>query len=118
MGNTPYDFESSEPRLSAVHGVEAPGQEFMQAVFSSKVGDVKVAQNEPQDIAYVIQVERFLPDRNLLEHEFLLEPVQKYARLMDLDQHNLYLSWVRTLEQDAGVDWVEPPRTDARGELD
>lgn len=118
MGNTPYDFESSEPRLSAVHGVEAPGQEFMQAVFSSKAGDVKVAQNEPQDIAYVIQVERFLPDRNLLEHEFLLEPVQKYARLMDLDQHNLYLSWVRTLEQDAGVDWVEPPRTDARGELD
>lgn len=116
IGLTPYDPESSEPRLSPVHAVEGAGDEFMNAVFGSSPGEVKVAANESQDIFYVVQVEKFRPDRDLLEHEFLLEPFQKYARLAGGDQRELYLNWIRTLERDAGVDWVEPPRTDTRAE--
>ncbi len=90
----------------------------MNAVFNAKPGDIKVAQNEPQDIAYVVQVQRFLPELRTLEHEFLLEPIQKYARVMDIDQRRLFLSWISNLEQDAGVDWVEPPQGENRGSME
>ncbi len=116
MGNTPFDPESSEPRLSPVHGVEAAGQEFMNAVFGASPGEVKVALNQPQTVAYVVQLEKFMPDRGTLEHEFIMEPFQKYARAAGEDHQNLELTWITTVEREAGVDWVEPPRSDTRGE--
>ena len=88
----------------------------MDAVFKSAPGDVKVALNQPQDVAYVVQVEKFLPERGSLEHEFIVEPFQKYARVAGEDQQRLYYTWVTALEKEAGVDWVEPPRIDTRAE--
>ena len=116
MGNVPFDPQQSEPRLSPVHGVEAPGQAFMDAVFGSEPGQVSVAPNEPQAIAYVIQVAHFSPPRDLLEHEFILEPFQKYARLAGDAERGLYVAWINGLEARAGVDWVEPPRGETHNE--
>jgi hypothetical protein len=112
LGNMAFDPESSVPRLSTVHAVESAGEEFMNVVFGMSPGDVKVALNQPQDIAYVVQLEKFSPEREVLEREFLLEPYQKYAQVAGEDQYKLYLAWTMTLEKDAGVDWIEQPRVD------
>ncbi len=117
-GNTPYDPESSAPRLSNVHGVDAAGEEFMKTVFDMSPGEVKVAWNQPQDVAYVIQLEKFGPARESLERDFMVEPFRKYVQVAAGDQRKLYYSWIKSVEQDAGVDWVEQPRTNTNTRSD
>ena len=115
-GNTPYDPESSTPRLSNVHGVDAAGEDFMKTVFGLSPGEVQVAWNQPQDVAYVIQLEKFGPSRQSLEHDFMVEPFRKYVQVAAGDRRKMYYSWIKSIEQDAGVDWVEQPRTNTRVE--
>jgi hypothetical protein len=116
MGNLAFDFESSQPSLSPVHGVTAAGSDFMDAVFKSSAGETKVALNQPQTVAYVVQVERFSPERQQLEHEFLVEPFAKYAQLASDDQIQLYSSWLDGLDRLEGLEWLETPRSETRGE--
>ena len=35
IGSVAFDPSANQPRLSEVHGVQSPGEEFMEAVFNS-----------------------------------------------------------------------------------
>lgn len=60
QSTTPFDFGLGDlmpPRLSFVDGVDQPGDDFMQTVFSDlKVGDVGIAANFPRTVIYLVQV--------------------------------------------------------------
>ncbi|HTU27446.1 MAG TPA: hypothetical protein VMF30_18695, partial [Pirellulales bacterium] len=116
IGNVPFDPTANQPHLSPVHGVEAPGKEFMDAVFDSSPDQVRVAMNEPKTIAYVIRVKGFEPPRDELQHEFLLDDFRKYAPLAMEGQQDGYLGWIRWLEQQAGVTWLQPGIPNRRGD--
>jgi len=116
MGNLAFDFESSEPRLSPVHGVEAAGTDFMDAVFKSSDGQTQTALNVPQTVAYVVQLEHFSPERRQLEHEFLIEPFEKYRQLAVDDERQLFVTWLDSVDRLEGLDWLEQPRTETRSE--
>jgi hypothetical protein len=114
IGNVAFDPGANQPRLSAVHGVESPGDEFMEAVFNSTPGQVSVAPNEPKTVVYVIQVKGFEPPTLDLRHEFLLEDFRKYARLAMNDEQTQYVQWLRWLDRQAGVTWLKPGYTSRR----
>jgi hypothetical protein len=116
VGNLPFDPGANQPRLSDVHGVEAPGEEFMEAVFNSSPEQISVALNEPKTVAYVVQVDGFEPPREDLRQEFLVEDFRKYARLAMNEEQVQYFDWLRWLDRQAGVTWLKPGYTGRRGE--
>ena len=116
VGNLPFDPGANQPRLSDVHGVEAPGEGFMEAVFNSTPEQISVALNEPKTVAYVVQVDGFEPPREDLRQEFLVEDFRKYARLAMNEEQVQYFDWLRWLDRQAGVTWLKPGYTGRRGE--
>jgi hypothetical protein len=111
----PIAFDpGAPPRLSNVHGVESPGEEFMAAVFNATPNQISVALNEPKTVAYVIQVNGFEPPLSDLRQEFLLEDFRKYARLAMNDEQEQYVQWLRWLDRQAGVTWLKPGYTSRR----
>jgi hypothetical protein len=106
MGSVAFDPSANQPRMSAVHGVEGVGPAVMEAVFNSTPDQIRVALNQPETIAYVLQVKSFEPPQEDLERQFIGEDFRKYARLSDGDQRDVYLNWIRTLDRQAGVEWV------------
>ena len=67
-------------RLSSVAGVEMPGDDFMQTVFSlKKSGQTAVALNAPKNMAYVVQVTDFSPSYEARKTLFEVDDFQKYA---------------------------------------
>ncbi|HEX4145804.1 MAG TPA: hypothetical protein VHY91_20025 [Pirellulales bacterium] len=113
-GNTPFDPGANQPRLSDVHGVQSPGDDFMEAVFNSTPDQISVALNESKTVAYVIQVKAFEPALSDLRQEFLLEDFRKYARLAMNDEQTQYVQWLRWLDRQAGVTWLNPGFTSRR----
>ena len=114
IGAVPFDPNNSQPRLSPVHGVEGPGEDFMRAVFDSTPDQIRVVVNQPQTIAYVVQVKEFLPDRAELEQQFIVEDFRKYGQLAFDTQWNLYLDWLRWLDGQAGLTWANTESVPAR----
>jgi hypothetical protein len=71
LSSVPFG-ESMQPvtRLTQVTGVEMAGDEFMRAVFDTEVGSTTVAMNQPQTIAYVVQVQKFDPTEDVFRQKF------------------------------------------------
>ncbi len=108
IGSMAFDPSANRPRLSEVHGVQSAGQEFMEAVFNSTPDQVTVAMNEPKTVVYVVQIKGFEPSQDDLEQQFLVEDFRKYAPLAESDVQTMYLDWLRWLDQQAGVTWLNP----------
>ena len=90
------------------------GEDFMRAVFDSTPDQIRVVLNQPQTIAYVVEVKEFLPDRAELEQQFITEDFRKYGQLAFDVQRNLYLDWLRWLDGQAGLTWADSESTPAR----
>ena len=71
IGNMPIEGSSERfITLTNLTGVEMAGQEFMHAVFSTDVGSTTAAFNQPETIAYVIQVQSISPPEDVFRMEF------------------------------------------------
>lgn len=57
--------------LTNLSGVDMAGEEFMHAVFKTEVGSASAAFNEPQTVAYVIQVQKLEPSEEMFRRQFL-----------------------------------------------
>ena len=68
----------SPPKLSEVEGVDMPGEAFMRTVFGLKKGEIGVAMNQPQTVAYVVKVIEFAPPPRLLMDLFETTSPERY----------------------------------------
>ena len=64
------------PVLTRINELDLPGVEFMRTVFTIDVGSTAVAFNQPQTIAYVVQVENLAPPEDALRQSFLTYQAQ------------------------------------------
>ena len=97
------------PRQSEVQGIEDPGHEFMQTVFTQPSGGVAVAFNNPQTIAYVIKLAQFEPDAKVLHSGFLADDFRTYEAVMEPQFRQQMMAWGKSIQDEAGLKWVCPP---------
>lgn len=117
LGNVPAG-SGGPPRLSDVEGVDRPGPAFMKAVFDLDVGGIGVADNEPQNLVYVIRVVEFEPPADQLRDDFARENPNRYMAAAVDDQRAIYQAWLADLNEQAGVHWIsqnEAPRNEEAG---
>lgn len=101
--------EPPPPRISPVPHVEMPGEQFMRTVFRMEPGQVAVAFNQPQTVAYVIRVKSFEPSREVLWKMFLAEPYTDYAPVALLEQQKIQQAWLEQIKQEIGFRWERRP---------
>lgn len=109
-GNVPSMMSPGmRPRLSEVPGVEMPGDRFMQTVFDLAPGEIGVAMNEPETIAYVIRAVEFSPSTEVLWAQFEGDSFQSYADVAFREYGKTVRAWEDELKQRAGLKWVPLP---------
>ena len=93
------------PRLSEVKGVELAGVDFMRAVFDMQPGDIGVAINHPQTVAYVVRMVEDNPTENSLWEQFEIDPYDSYREMAGDDQYQTVQAWMDELKASAGLKW-------------
>ena len=104
FGNVPLGSSSNADR-SQVTGVDNAGEEFMRTVFHLEPGQIGVAPNAPQNVAYVIQLSGFSPSHEVLWKEFEVDDFSKYAPVAMEDQQRIIRAWLDEIKSSAGVEW-------------
>jgi hypothetical protein len=59
------------PHLTPLKEIEKPGEDFMRTVFSLNVGSTGVTMNQPETIAYVVQLKSLTPPEEAFRRQFL-----------------------------------------------
>ena len=86
-------------------GVDYAGEEFMRTVFHLEPGQIGVALNAPQNVAYVIQLSGLSPSHEVLWKEFEVDDFSKYAPAAAEDQRQIVRAWLDEIKSSAGVEW-------------
>ena len=110
-----YNRNQRPPRISDVPGIEMAGDEFMRTVFRLEVGQVGVAMNQNQTVAYVVRITRLDPSSTILRDLFMSMSFETYAAASANDQTDLQQAWWKGVERNAGLAWA-PGRPKRRGE--
>jgi hypothetical protein len=101
---------NAPPKLSEVPGVVDAGPEFMRAVFDLRVGDVGVAVNHPQTIAYVTRITTSEPPPKVLRDMFLADKSDfGYMAIAREEQSAQARKWLERCNQVAKLVWVRQP---------
>ena len=112
--NVPQMEQGAMPALSQVSGVEYAGEEFMKTAFGLQPSGVGVAFNDPQNVAYVIQVIRSEPTQLVLEKLFMMRPKDdlEIRAVASVAQQQTAIDWLDELDQaqtDLEDDEIEAP---------
>ena len=101
---------TSQPaRISSVEGVLLPGHDFMKAVFALSKGEFGVAMNNPQTIAYAVEMIDLKPSQKVLWELFRVDDFGRYADAGYNDQFERITTWRKGLEEEAGLKWERKP---------
>ncbi len=100
-----------QARLSEVEGVENAGPDFMEQVFALDEGEVGVAMNQPETIAYVIRLASHAATREALRERFLSEPGPWQQMALMQNRQQVILALNEELVKRAEVEWHRPPDT-------
>ena len=101
---------NAPPKLSEVPGVVDAGPAFMRAVFDLRVGDVGVAVNQPETIAYVVRVTTSEPPQQVLRDMFLADKMNfGYMSIAREENGVLLRTWVGDCNRAVRLTWARPP---------
>lgn len=83
--------------------LDAVGDAFMRAVFTTEVGQFAVAPNDPQSVYYVVTPTEFQPDEEQLREQFR-QPQQRFmAQLLGSeDARNLIRGYLQSVDKRTG----------------
>ena len=100
-----------QPRLmlSNVEHVEKPGDAFLRTVYDLEAGQTGVAMNEPQTIAYLVQLEKSEPSDNVLWIGFKADPYSDYAAIDRSDKTRIIDRWIENIRNAAKLKWERKP---------
>ena len=116
MERGPFSWMMPDPffrgaEISEIDGVVLPGEAFMETVFSLPVGKAGAAFNEPESYVYGIRLVSLEPTAEDLRRAFVTARFPTFLVVAMHDQREIYTDWMRTVEQQSGLDWVEKPET-------
>jgi hypothetical protein len=108
-GTAPF---GSAPVISQPAGVQMPGGEFMEAVFSLEPGGTATAFNEPRTICYCIRLVAYEPDETILRDRFtdVSADPRRLATLADDEAREVRDRWLADIEKRYAVEWKRDPR--------
>ncbi len=108
------DFNAGTmPRISEVEGVVDPGNDFMREVFGLRVGDIGIAENNPETAEYIVRVTSLEPAETVLRDTFMADKggnAQQIQQVAFIDQRRLVDAWRKRFIDETKLVWVEPPR--------
>ncbi|MFH1266261.1 MAG: hypothetical protein ABIK89_11085, partial [Planctomycetota bacterium] len=94
------------PSVSAVEGVDTPGDDFMRAVFTLKKEEIGAAMNQPQTVAYVVRLTDSNPLDKVLWTEFTAPgSYYSYFRAAWHDQSSAEKAWLDGIKKEVGLAW-------------
>jgi len=100
-----------EPQRDAV---VMPGNDFMREVFSLEVGEIGVAMNQPETVAYVVRVTEVNPLPEVLWRIFRTAAYDEYFRVATDDMAKVREAWLSGMESAVGFQWKRAPHRDPR----
>jgi len=87
-------------------GVDFAGGEFMRTVFRLKPGEVGLAMNNPQTVAYVIRLIEFSPPYEAIWEQFQVDGFRKYEAVAREDRNQIVRSWLIEIKANARFEWT------------
>ena len=115
FGNVALGSAPNAARISSVAGVDMAGNDFMRAVFHLEPGQIGVALNAPQTVAYVIRLESFSPSHEVLWKQFEVDDFSKYAPAALTDQRQIHHAWMDEIKTSAGLQWKQKQEQQEQG---
>ena len=95
--------------MSRVEHVDKPGDKFMSKVYDLDVGEIGVAMNRPENVAYVVQLEETEPSDTVLWIGFKADPYSLYAAVGNSDLEKILKTWIDGVRKDADLKWERKP---------
>ncbi len=95
--------------MSRVEHVDKPGDKFMSKVYDLEVGEIGVAMNRPEDVAYVVQLEKTEPSDTVLWIGFKADPYSLYQAVGNADQMEIFNTWIDGIRKAADLKWERKP---------
>jgi len=94
--------------------IVAPGWDFMETVYSLRVGETGVVFNQPQTVAYVVRLTSSSPSAEVLWEQFQTTNVRIYfpAGVPEMMEAS-FEAWMDEIRNKTGFRWINRP--DARG---
>ncbi|MFG0254768.1 MAG: hypothetical protein ACF787_06680 [Rhodopirellula sp. JB053] len=91
--------------IAEVPQLDAVGDEFMQAVFTTELGEYGVASNDPQSVYYVVTPTEFQPEVEELQEQFR-QPQQRFmAQLLgNQDARNIVRGFYESVDERTGFE--------------
>lgn len=102
---TPPREMTSPAEITFVQGLDSVGQEFMQHVFSTPVGQYTVAANQGQSIQYVVRVVELSPTDDQLRQNFELSR-GRARQLAFPERERMFSQWYDNIERMLNVQWL------------
>jgi hypothetical protein len=109
FGNVALGSSPGATRLSTPAGIDLPGDAFMRTVFRLEPGQVGVAMNAPQTVAYVIRLDQLTPSHDVLWKQFEVDDFSKYASAAIGEQRQILQAWLNELKTSANLQWKQKP---------
>ncbi len=111
VNTTPFTWMSppremfAPAQITFVQGLDSVGNEFMQKVFSTPVGQFTVAPNAGLNTYYVIRVAELTPSVEELRQNF--ETSRGRARQLAFpERERMFSDWYQNIERKLNVQWV------------
>jgi hypothetical protein len=100
---------TDSPRPSEVPGVEMPGYEFMSTVHHMELGEIGVAMNQPETVAYVIRAAEVDLPTNAFE-DFAKSDPKLYSAVAGDEYMRTIQDWMRNIEESVNLHWEREPK--------
>ena len=75
-------------------------------------GQIGVALNAPQTVAYVVRLIELSPSNEVLWPQFEVDDFRTYAAIGREDQQQIVRAWMQEIKTSAGFEWVPGRKAD------
>ncbi|MGL6193285.1 MAG: hypothetical protein ACRC2T_00515, partial [Thermoguttaceae bacterium] len=88
----------------------APGNKFMETVYSLTVGEAGYAMNQPETVTYVIRLVGTNPPEDILFKLFTVAQYNEYIGTgIRSQQSEMTRAWMKQIDDSVGFEWVAKP---------
>lgn len=100
---------SAQPMISTVPKLDAVGNDFMESVFSTPVGQASTGPNESKRVYYVFRVSEKGPTTEDLQQRFMADPLKSGPMsIAREDSQRMIIDWYQSVEKELDVVWEIP----------
>ena len=103
--------QTSRPQITPIDGIDSPGDELYEALFSVGVGETAVALNGPKTVAYVMKVTSQTPELDIRREGFFenVDKITGVPFLARVESRRDLGETYRDMLESSNVEWQQIP---------